>query len=406
MDRLRAAGGGRVVSVSTLIEMARRIFDFISSLKLTIVCLAAAMVLVFVGTLAQVNFGIHEVQQRYFQSLIVWWPAGSQGLRIPVFPGGHLLGAVLLVNLIAAHLRRFRWSWSKLGIHLTHAGLIILLAGGLFTDLFSVESFMRLAPGESKNYSEDSRAIELAVIDGTDAEVEQVTAIPEARLRQGGMIEDSSLPFRIAVRKFFQNSQVQPLEAAGKNAEPAATQGAGSRVAVSELPRATAENQRDMASAVIEMVPDGGQAPGQPPGTWLVSSHFDAPQTFSCAGKSWRLAMRPARYYKPFSLTLRKFTHERYPGTEIAKNFASSVALVDPERNESRDVLIYMNHPLRYRGETFFQSGFDGDDSILQVVYNPGFIAPYLACVLVGVGLLVQLTWHFSGFLRRRNPAQ
>ena len=387
--------------------MLHRIFDVISSLKLTVVCLSLAIVLVFVGTMAQVNFGIHEVQHRYFQSLIVWWPPASQGLKIPVFPGGHLIGAVLLVNLIAAHLRRFRWTWRTFGIHLTHLGLVIILAGGLFTDLLSVESFMRLAPGETKNYSEDSRAMELAVIDESDKELDQVTAIPEARLKQGGVIESESLPFRVVVRHFYQNSRLQPLDKAGPGAVPAATQGVGSQVVVTEVPRATAENERDLQSVVVEIAP-GQAAPSL--GTWLVSDQLGAPQTFSFAGKTWRLLMRPQRYYKPYSLTLKKFTHERYAGTQIAKNFASHAVLTDPERNESRDVLIYMNHPLRYRGETFFQSGFEQDDSatILQDVYNPSFIAPYVACVIVSAGLLFQFGYHFVGFLRRRKttPAQ
>src|SRR5712691_3998185 len=108
--------------------MLRKLVDIITSLKLTIICLAAAMVLIFAGTLAQVHLGIHEAQQRYFQSLFVWWPADAHGFRIPVFPGGHLIGAVLLVNLIAAHAKRFHWCSRRLGIHLTHAGLIIMLA--------------------------------------------------------------------------------------------------------------------------------------------------------------------------------------------------------------------------------------------------------------------------------------
>ena len=40
-----------------------------------------------------------------------------------------------------------------------------MLAGGLFTDLFAIESHMRLSEGETRNYSEDSRRVELAVID-------------------------------------------------------------------------------------------------------------------------------------------------------------------------------------------------------------------------------------------------
>src|SRR5213592_2521078 len=170
-------------------NMLRKIIDIITSLKLTIVCLAAAMVLIFAGTLAQVHLGIHEAQQRYFQSLFVWWPPESRGFKIPVFPGGHLIGAVLLVNLIAAHLKRFRLAWRKLGIHLTHAGLIIMLAGGLFTDLFAVESHMRLSNGDTRNYSEDLREMELAVIDTTNPEFDQVTAIPESALRHNRAID-------------------------------------------------------------------------------------------------------------------------------------------------------------------------------------------------------------------------
>lgn len=392
--------------------MTRHLLEFFSSLKLTVACLAAALVLVFVGTLAQVNLGIHEVQQRYFQSLLVWWPAEPHGFRLPVFPGGHLLGALLLINLVTAHLRRFRWSWAKLGIHLTHAGLVILLLGGLFTDLFSVESSMRLAPGETRNYSEDPLRVELAVIDTSGKDRDTVTAIPEGVLRRGGVIEHESLPFRIFVRKFHGNSLLRPLGQqggdAGGKAGPAATQGVGARLTATEIPRVTALNEKDSPSAVVEIVPTPrGGHPVPPLGSWLVSDQLGAPQGFSLDGKTWSLALRPARYYRPYSLTLNRFTHERYPGTEIPKDFASSATLSDPERSEQRDVRISMNHPLRYRGDTFFQSGFAENDAatILLVVRNPVFVAPYLACVVVGLGLIIQFAMHFAGFLRRRKTA-
>ena len=45
--------------------------------------------------------------------------------------------------------------------------------------------------------------------------------------------------------------------------------------------------------------------------------------------------------------------------------------------------------------------------TILQVVHNPSFIAPYVACVIVAVGLLVQFGYHLVGFSRqRRNCAR
>src|SRR5438477_12237149 len=181
-------------------NMLRKIVDLITSLKLTIICLAAGMALIFAGTLAQVHLGIHEAQQRYFQSFFVWWPPEGRGLKIPIFPGGHLIGAVLLINLIAAHAKRFRWTWRKLGIHLTHAGLIIMLAGGLFTDLFAVESHMRLARGDTKNYSDDMGRTDLAVIDTSGDDLDQVTAIPDTVLRHSRVIDHSGLSFRVFVR--------------------------------------------------------------------------------------------------------------------------------------------------------------------------------------------------------------
>jgi hypothetical protein len=374
--------------------MWRRFVDLLTSLKLTIICLAAAIVLIFAGTLAQVHLGIHEAQQRYFQSFFVWWPPESQGLRIPVFPGGHLIGAVLLVNLVAAHAKRFRWAWRKLGIHLTHAGLIIMLAGGLFTDLFAVESHMRLGVGDTKNYSEDARRIELAVIDTTDNGLDQVTAIPDKMLRQSRTIDHWNLPFLIVVRSFYQNSRLRILSEGGQ----------GAQIAVQSAPRATGVDEHDVTSAAIEIIPKHS---GTSLGTWLVSDSLGAPETFSCDGRNWMIALRPMRYYKPYSVTLQKFTHERYAGTEIPKNFSSRVTLIDPERMVNRDVLIYMNHPLRYRGETFYQAGFQKDDqaTILQVVHNPSFIAPYAACVIVATGLLVQFGYHLVGFSRKRRTA-
>ena len=64
--------------------------------------------------------------------------------KIPVFPGGYLIGMLLLLNLIAAHTSRFKFSREKIGLWIIHAGLILLLLGQLSTDMFAVESQMHL----------------------------------------------------------------------------------------------------------------------------------------------------------------------------------------------------------------------------------------------------------------------
>ena len=112
------------------------------------------MVLVFLGTLAQVHEGIHAVQARYFHSLVVFWSPPGAPWRIPVLPGGYLLGSLLLANLLAAHFSRFQWSWKKLGIIILHFGIILLLVGQLLASLLSQETQMRIDEGQTIAYSE------------------------------------------------------------------------------------------------------------------------------------------------------------------------------------------------------------------------------------------------------------
>jgi hypothetical protein len=391
-------------------SLISRTLATLASLKLTIVCLAAATLLVFAGTLAQVRFGIQIVQEQYFQSMFVWWsPVAGSGFRIPVFPGGHLIGAVLVINLLAASTQRWSWAWRKTGIKLIHAGLIIMFVGALMTDLFSVESYMRLDEGQTKNYSEERDKFELAVADSSDPEFERVTAIPAERLRAGHLVSAPELPFQILVKESHRNSKLLGIEHAEPGKAAAASQGVGARVQMTGQPVATGPKERNVTSAVIEILPlpAGDETAGASLGTWLVSDMLASVQTFECGGKKWSIALRPRRHYKPFSLTLHDFTHERYPGTRIPKNFSSRVTLSDPGKGVEREALIYMNHPLRYGGETFYQSGFDRNDqtSILQVVRNPSFAAPYVACVLVGLGLTLQFTLHLIKFSRRRKEA-
>src|SRR5204862_249195 len=119
------------------------------------------------------------------------------------------------------------------------------------------------------------------------------------------------------------------------------------------------------------------------------------------------LLMRPQRFYKPFTMALEEFRYDKYLGTMVAKNFSSRVHINRPSTGEDREVLIYMNNPLRYWGETYYQGSFFKDESgtILQVVHNPGWLTPYVACVMVGSGLLIQFLSHLIGFAKKRRTA-
>ena len=175
--------------------MLARAINFFTSLRLTVVCLCLAILLVFGGTLAQVHLGLYAVQSQFFRSFLIYWTPEGTHWRIPVFPGGWLIGLVLMTNLVAAHIKRFRFERRKAGILLVHAGLILLLGGQFVTEMFQVESDMRIEVGGTKNYSEASRRNELAVIDVTDPDKDRVVVFPEKLLARGAELRTQELPF-------------------------------------------------------------------------------------------------------------------------------------------------------------------------------------------------------------------
>ena len=386
--------------------MLKRLLSILTSLRLTVVLLALALGLVFIGTIAQVRLGLYIVQEQYFSNYFVWWGPQGSNFKFPVFPGGYLIGGLLLINLIAAHIKRFELSKKKFGIFLVHAGLILLLLGQLLTQLFQVESYMAIEEGAHKNYSESGRASELAIIDVTDADTDTVVAIPQQLVAKRKEITHPSLPFKINVRSFYEN------------ADPRID---GAKLAFDEKPFQVAMNKRNIPATNIEIMTEEGSK-----GTFAVSNWqaernliqimaesfnrgFSAdlvrPARFEYKSRTYEVVMRPVRYYKPFTIQLLDFTHDRYAGTEIPKNFSSEIRLVNEKTGEDRKILIYMNNPLRYWGETYYQGGFEPGDtvSILQVVRNPSWLTPYVACSLVSIGLLGQFLYHLIVFARKRT---
>jgi len=382
--------------------VVRQFRDFFVSLQLTVVLLILSLLLVFVATLDQVNLGIWAVQAKYFRSFFVMWQLPNSNVSFPIFPGGYFVGGMLLLNLLAAHIYRFAFNFKKMGIQLAHSGLILLLLGELISGLLQTDSNMRLEEGETKQYSESFRDNELAILDRTNPAYDDVVAIPEAVLADEGTIQHPKLPFTVKVKAYYANSSLQMGDPSGRPGAPVANQGIGTRVQVLPLALTYKPDERNIPAAFVEVIGPKGSI-----GTWVVSPGVGMPQTFSLDGHTWELVFRFKRYYKPFAVTLLKFSHDKYPGTEIPKNFSSRVRVKSDDGHDDREVLIYMNNPLRHGGFTFYQAGFENNDkvTILQVVSNPGWLLPYIACIMMGVGLVIQFGQSLRGFIRKRAAA-
>lgn len=385
----------------------KRLLAPLTSLKLTVTLLALGIAVVFFGTLAQTEDGLYVAQARYFRSWFSTWSPHAEGWKwiIVPLPGGYLLGTALLANLLAAHAVRFKFVWQKSGILLTHIGVIVLLVGQLGTDMFARESRMSFAEGEWRNYTEDFHKTELAILsDATGSDLEDVVVIPESTLAAGGEVRHAKLPFILRIRSYAENASIRargPM--VDTNTPPASTVGVGARAVMEPRPPTRAMDKRNLPTTVVEVVDPAGTSLG----TWLFGFVLN-PQTITVGGKEFRFTLRSTRYYEHFAVKLIKTTHEVYRGTDTPKNFQSRVQIDNPGSGEKREVDIYMNNPLRYGGLTFFQHQMGRDDidanrgtSVLQVVKNPSWLAPYLGTIVVGLGLLVQFLIHLVGFLRK-----
>ena len=416
----------------------RWLIKFFTSLRLTVVLLAFAIVLVFVGTLAQVDEGLYNAQARYFRQWLVLG-LDAFGHRIPIIlPGGYLIGTLLLVNLLAAHIYRFQLSIKKIGIQLAHAGVILLLVGQLATDMLAHESQMHFFVGETKSYSESPQYYELIFETPAASNTEQVVSIPASLLARGGVIENTGLPFSIRVKQYWKNSEPSFRAPMMQNGPPLATNGVALKFDFHPAAEVKDMDDKNVPTALIELdhandalgdwvISDWTEDPsmieavqdnyasvaGQEMARGIVKD-LTQPQTVFADGRKFNFGLRPERTPFPFSLTLVKATHTFYEGTDIPKDFRSLVQLRNPETGENRQVEISMNHPLRYAGLTFYQYQMNASEaameagqtpsSVLMVVHNPAWLTPYAGCAMVALGLVIQFMFHLVGFIRKKNP--
>ncbi len=379
-----------------IMQIFRQSLLFLSNVRFILFCMLLMMILVVLGSLAQADIGSFAAQQEYFNSFWLYTRIAS-GFAVPVFPGGLTIGILWLVSLTASLFVRARYDRRHIGIVIAHVGVLMLLLGQIFTQILSEETQMVLEEGRTVNYSMSPRDVELAVSRDAGEGREHVVSIPWRALARREEVRTPLLPFTLRIRKAYANSRLVPAETGARDVF--ATQGAGTRTALKEARPSRSDEVRDTASAVVEVI-DGGKSLG----TWLFSTGFKHSQTVHAETGAYQFALRPSRHIFPFSLTLAEFSHDVYPGTDIPKNFSSLVRLHDPSKNENRQVLIFMNHPLRYGGYAFYQASYgkEGTVSILQVVRNPAWLAPYVSCTVILTGLTVQFAGHLLQFLRKQ----
>lgn len=358
-----------------------RLLNIAASLRLTVVSLLALGVLVFWGTLYQVDYGIFTAQQRYFDSWFLllggWFP----------FPGGQAVLTVLFVNLLAATFVRMHLGWRQAGLLIIHMGLLMLLFGGFMIRQLAEESFLSLDEGASSNLSTSWHEWELSFWKKDSGGVRDVTGLTVTGLDAGSRVSLEVPRVDIAIRQNHAHAAAMVHSERPEDGivriEPRATQ------------KETLDN---MPGLELELTgTDGG------PVNLLLFGGQEKVYEITVAGEPWELELRRKRHVLPMTIELIDFQREMHPGSEIASSYSSHVQ-IDTAAGPRR-VHIKMNEPLRYKGFTVFQNAFqEGPDgrqlSTFAVVKNAGRLLPYVASILTFLGLAVHFVVEVT--LRRK----
>ncbi|UXX78324.1 cytochrome c biogenesis protein CcsA [Reichenbachiella carrageenanivorans] len=101
----------------------------------------------------------------------------------------------------------------------------------------------------------------------------------------------------------------------------------------------------------------------------------------------------------PFSIELRDFQLDRYPGSTSPSSYASEVTVIDGDT--SFPYRIYMNNVLDYEGYRFFQASYDSDAKGTVLSVNQDFWGTnitYVGYTLMTLGMLLTLFGKYSRF--------
>lgn len=364
---------------------------FLSSLKLTAVCLVLLFILTLWGTIAQVSTGLYLAQERFFNS---WY---FLALDFFPFPGARLVLWIMFVNLSFAFITKFVFCWRNIGLLITHLGLFCYFLAAFVTFHSAKESHITLLEGETTNVSAAYSYWEVSLWPETNDNRRDITAYTLYPEIAGKTITLDPFGATLEFKKYYPNAEAYTTS--GELALTDVINAAG--INYLKPMKRDKEPSKNLPGGIFILKDKTGQT-----NKILLYGGEDGPTKMELNGETYNIQLRRRRFALPFLIKLNDFQKEVHPGTEVARAFQSYVTV--EHDGLSRDVKIYMNNPFRFKDFTLYQSSYSVDKmgrerSTFAVVENKGRLLPYIACFITFFGL----AWHFwaMGFGRRKKKS-
>ena len=288
----------------------------------------------------------------------------TQSAKIAVYDAAWYETVMVLSCLCMIGLMYKTRMWRRKGAFFIHAAFVVILIGAGLTRYFGYEGVMHVREGKSENEM-------LTVTSYLHVETPKASFEYPLALTQLGSNEFT----------FKETIEGKPLVVTYKNYRYKAK---------GELATLWVDVRygSEMRSVKIE----GGAG-------WI-----EEPVTVSFQGLDVHLSWGSKVLVLPFSIALRDFQLERYPGSMSASSYASEIDVLDTLKKPVMAYRIFMNHPLHYEGYTFFQSSYDTDEkgTVLEINKDPGKWPTYAGYFLLTAGFLMNFFTRGSRFFKLR----
>jgi hypothetical protein len=374
----------------------KQLYRLLSSYGLAVVLFILMFFLILFGTLHQIDNGLYSAQKNYFESLYVIHHIGP--IAIPL-PGGYSLLAAFGVAIVCGILR-IRRAWNRAGLIISHLGVLVMLVSSAITFHFSDRGHMRLYPQQQSD--EFSSYNDWNIEIGKPAAGAALHLIPDKQFADLGPGKSRTffapaLPFEMTVTRYARNAV--PIR------QNAAVEGETGPV-VDEFRLLTLPEEKEAELNVpgaYFSVKDKATGETSEGILWGLASE---PLTVKSGDVYYTIGLERKRFRAPFTVYLDEFKAEFHPGTAMASAYESHITKKENGQEEKID--IYMNHPLRHHGLTFFQASYGppnarpGDTmyTVFEVVRNPADQGPLVACIIVGAGLLIHFVQKLLAYMK------